>query len=62
MPATQLGDLAGGSFLSVIGILTALLGRARTGEGRMVDVSMTEGVMALLPLIAASYLNTGEVP
>jgi alpha-methylacyl-CoA racemase len=62
MPPTQLGDLAGGSFMSVIGILAALQGRAQTGEGRMVDVSMTEGVMALLPLVATAYLNTGEAP
>ena len=62
MPATQLGDLAGGSFMAVIGILAALAGRAQTGEGRMVDVAMTEGVMALLPLTAAAYLNTGEPP
>lgn len=62
MPATQLGDLAGGSFMAVIGILTALLGRNQTGEGRTIDVSMTEGVMALLPLFAAAYLNTAEAP
>lgn len=62
MPPTQLGDLAGGSFLSVIGILTALIGRAQTGEGRMIDVSMTEGVLSLLPLVATTYLNTGEAP
>jgi alpha-methylacyl-CoA racemase len=62
MPATQLGDLAGGSFMAVIGILTALAGRTQTGEGRMVDVSMTEGVMSLLPLVATTYLNTGEAP
>ena len=62
MPPTQLGDLAGGSFMSVIGILTALLGSRQTGEGRMVDVSMTEGVMALLPLATATYFNTGAVP
>ncbi|GAC1687425.1 MAG: CaiB/BaiF CoA-transferase family protein [Ktedonobacteraceae bacterium] len=62
MPATQIGDLAGGSHMAVIGILTALLGRARTGIGRMVDVSMTEGAMALLPLFTAEYLNTGKVP
>lgn len=62
MPATQLGDLAGGSFMAVIGILTALMGRAQTGEGRMVDVSMTEGVMALLPLLTSMYLNTGHAP
>ncbi len=62
MPATQLGDLAGGSFMAVIGILTALLGRNQTGEGRAIDVSMTEGVMALLPLFATAYLNTAEAP
>jgi alpha-methylacyl-CoA racemase len=62
MPATQLGDLAGGSFLSVMGILAALVGRGKTGEGRKIDVSMTEGVMALLPIAAATYLNTGKAP
>ena len=62
MPATQLGDLAGGSYMAVIGILTALVGRAQTGEGRTVDVSMTEGVLSLLPLTAGAYLNTGKAP
>ncbi|HLZ55942.1 MAG TPA: CaiB/BaiF CoA-transferase family protein [Ktedonosporobacter sp.] len=62
MPATQFGDLAGGSFMSVMGILTALVGRAQTGEGRMVDVSMTEGVMSLLPIFTTAYLNTGKAP
>lgn len=62
MPPTQLGDLAGGSFMAVIGILAALTGRAQSGEGTMVDVSMTEGVMALLPLVAATYFNTATAP
>jgi alpha-methylacyl-CoA racemase len=62
MPPTQLGDLAGGSFMAVIGIMTALFGRTQTGEGRMIDVSMTEGIMSLLPLIVTAYLNTGKAP
>jgi alpha-methylacyl-CoA racemase len=62
MPPTQIGDLAGGSFMAVIGILTALMGRGQNGEGRMVDVSMTEGVMALLPTAATTYLSTGVAP
>lgn len=62
MPATQLGDLAGGSFMAVIGILTALMGRAQTGEGSSIDVSMTEGVLALLPLLSTFFLNTGKAP
>jgi alpha-methylacyl-CoA racemase len=62
MPPTQLGDLAGGSFMAVIGILTALFGRGHSGEGRMVDVAMTEGVMALLPLVTATYFHTAIAP
>ncbi|GHO93203.1 CoA transferase [Reticulibacter mediterranei] len=62
MPATQLGDLAGGSFMAVIGILTALVGRAQAGEGRMIDAAMTEGVLSLLPLLSTFYLNTGKAP
>ncbi len=62
MPATQLGDLTGGSYMAIIGILTGLMGRTKTGEGCFVDASMTEGVMSLLPLIATAYLNTGKAP
>ena len=62
MPPTQFGDLAGGSQMAMIGILTALVGRARTGEGRRIDVSMTEGLLSLLSLSATTYLNTGKVP
>ena len=62
MPATQLGDLAGGSYMAAIGILAAVVGRVQTGEGRKIDVSMTEGVISLLPLVAGAYLNTGKAP
>jgi crotonobetainyl-CoA:carnitine CoA-transferase CaiB-like acyl-CoA transferase len=62
MPPTQLADLAGGSYMAMIGILTALVGRAQTGIGHKIDVSMTEGVMSLLPLVSTAYLNTGKAP
>jgi alpha-methylacyl-CoA racemase len=62
LPATQFGDLAGGSYMAIIGILLALLKRTQTGEGSMIDASMTEGVIALLPLLTATYLNTGKAP
>ena len=62
MPPTQLADLAGGSYMATIGILTALVGRMQTGVGRRIDVSMTEGVMSLLPLASTAYLNTRKAP
>ncbi len=46
----QAADVAGGAWPAVAGILAALLGRAATGEGSHVDVSMTEGVLALLAM------------
>lgn len=48
MPGVQIADLAGGALWSATGILAALVGRERTGQGAHVDVSMTEGALALL--------------
>jgi alpha-methylacyl-CoA racemase len=48
MPGVQLADLAGGALWSATGILAALLQRARTGLGVHLDISMTEGALALL--------------
>ena len=55
----QLGDVFGGSMMALSGILMALVARDRTGKGRRVDVSMTDGSMASLALPAASYLGGG---
>lgn len=55
----QLGDVFGGSMMALTGILMALLGRERTGKGRLVDVSMTDGALASLVMPAASYLGGG---
>jgi len=48
MPGVQIADLAGGALWGATGILGALLGRDRTGEGAHLDISMTEGALALL--------------
>jgi alpha-methylacyl-CoA racemase len=48
MPGVQIADLAGGALWSATGILAALVGRARTGRGAHLDISMTEGALALL--------------
>lgn len=48
MPGVQIADLAGGALWGATAILAALLGRERTGKGAHLDISMTEGAMALL--------------
>ena len=53
IPGVQIADLAGGSMQAVIGILLALQARHRTGVGQRVDVSMTEGCLAVLPVARA---------
>src|SRR5437868_14099043 len=42
VPAVQLGDLFGGAQNAVVGVLAALVERARSGRGRVVDVAMTQ--------------------
>jgi alpha-methylacyl-CoA racemase len=59
MPGVQIADLAGGALWSATGILGALLGRERTGEGAHLDISMTEGALALL---AAELGNLDTAP
>jgi len=48
MPGVQIADLAGGALWGATAILGALVGRGRTGKGAHLDISMTEGAMALL--------------
>ncbi|HEY5945236.1 MAG TPA: CaiB/BaiF CoA-transferase family protein [Kofleriaceae bacterium] len=54
MPGVQIADLAGGALWSATAILGALVGRERTGKGAHLDISMTEGSLALL---AAEFGN-----
>jgi crotonobetainyl-CoA:carnitine CoA-transferase CaiB-like acyl-CoA transferase len=61
LPGVQLADLMGGAQTALVGILAALFERERTGKGRAVDVSMTEGAMGfLLPHLGA--VAAGERP
>jgi len=48
MPGVQVADLAGGALWGATAILGALVGRERTGNGEHLDISMTEGALALL--------------
>jgi alpha-methylacyl-CoA racemase len=61
-PAGQIADLGGGALMAAFGIMAALRERERSGEGQLVDVSMFDGSLAWLALVAAQYLADGEVP
>jgi alpha-methylacyl-CoA racemase len=60
--AGQIADLGGGALMAAFGILAALRERDRSGEGQLVDVSMFDGSLAWLALVAAKYLADGEAP
>ena len=62
LPGAQFADIAGGALMAVVGILAALAGRATSGHGRVIDVSMTEGTLALLPWLASNVLNGEAEP
>ena len=60
--AGQIADLGGGALMAAFGVMAALRERERSGEGQLVDVSMTDGSLAWLAMVAAQYLCDGEVP
>jgi crotonobetainyl-CoA:carnitine CoA-transferase CaiB-like acyl-CoA transferase len=60
--AGQIADVGGGALMGAFGILAALRARERSGEGQLVDVSMFDGSLSWLALVAAKYLCDREVP
>lgn len=59
MPGVQMADIGGGSLFALVGILAALHERQRTGKGRFVDISMTEGSLAFLHMHLGARLMMG---
>ncbi len=60
LPGVQIADLAG-ALWAVSGILAALFGRERNGHGAHLDISMTDGTMALLAA-QLGYADCGGPP
>jgi alpha-methylacyl-CoA racemase len=60
--AGQIADLGGGALMAAFGILAALRAAERTGQGQVVDVSMADGALSWLAMVAASMLAGGDEP
>jgi alpha-methylacyl-CoA racemase len=66
--AGQIADIGGGALMAAFGILAALRERdggpagAGSGEGQLVDVSMSDGALSWLAMVAATYFADGNVP
>ncbi|MEX2253458.1 MAG: CaiB/BaiF CoA-transferase family protein [Thermoleophilaceae bacterium] len=66
--AGQIADIGGGALMAAIGTLAAVRERDRStspgkpGEGQFVDISMADGSLSWLALVAGRYLCDGEVP
>ncbi|HEY1457976.1 MAG TPA: CaiB/BaiF CoA-transferase family protein, partial [Solirubrobacteraceae bacterium] len=70
--AGQIADLGGGALMAAFGIMAALRERdgggrvgsrsPGSGEGQFVDISMTDGALSWLAMVAGQYLADGVVP
>jgi len=66
--AGQIADVGGGALMAAFGIMAALRERdgspasRGSGAGQFVDVSMADGSLAWLAMVAASYFADGVVP
>jgi alpha-methylacyl-CoA racemase len=62
LPGATVADSAGGGLQAVTAILAALVQRSRTGEGSYLDVSVADGMLALMALQVDDHLATGSEP
>jgi alpha-methylacyl-CoA racemase len=68
--AGQIADLGGGALMAAFGIMAALRERdgdgtpahPGSGEGQLVDVSMADGALSWLAMVAGSYFADGNIP
>ena len=61
-PAGQIADIGGGALMAAFAVMAALRERERSGQGQLVDVSMTDGSLTWLCMVAAQYLCDGVLP
>lgn len=59
IPINAVADFAAGGLIAAFGILAALHGRASSGRGTYIDVSMYEGLLGLLQVVPA-WIGAGS--
>jgi crotonobetainyl-CoA:carnitine CoA-transferase CaiB-like acyl-CoA transferase len=57
--AGQIADLGGGGLMAAFGILAALRERDQSGKGQFVDISMADGALSWLAMVAGRYFAEG---
>ncbi len=62
LPGATVADIAADGMQTAMAIMAALIGRGNTGEGRYLDVSIVDGVVAMMSLYVDEYLVTGTEP
>jgi alpha-methylacyl-CoA racemase len=60
--AGQIADIGGGALMAAFGILAALRERDGSGQGQIVDVSMADGALSWLAMVAGRYFAEGIPP
>lgn len=62
IPGATLADAAAGGMQAALAVAAALVGRATTGHGAHLDVSVADGVLWLMSLSVDEHLATGSEP
>ena len=62
LPGATIADSAAGGLHAVAAVCAALVARAATGEGVHLDVSVADGVLALMSLVIDEHLAEGVQP
>lgn len=62
LPGASIADIAAGGMHAVIAIMAALLRRAGNREGSHLDVSVADGVFAMMSLYVDEHLAAGSEP
>ncbi len=58
----QVADVAGGALYAVSAVLAAYIKVLKGGKGSFLDISMTDGLVSMLPLLSAYHYTSGMEP